>query len=72
MLASISLTIPAVLIIGLLTERTVILGLSPVDAMLLVLTLAVALTFSSGRTNIPLGAVHLLLFGAYVILMFDR
>ena len=72
-LASISLTIPAVLAIGMLTGRDVILGLDSIDLLQLVLTLAVAtLTYASGRTNILLGAVHMLLFCAYVVLMFDR
>ena len=72
-LASISLTIPAVLAIGLATDRTVVLGLEPVDMLLLLLTLASALlTYASGRTNILQGAIHLLLFGAYVVLIFDR
>ena len=72
-LASISLTIPAVLAIGLLTERTIVLGLAPADSMLLVLTFAISmLTFASGRTNILLGAVHLLLFFAYLMLLFER
>ena len=72
-LASISLTIPAVLAIAMVTERTVILGLDPVDALLLVLTLAMAmLTYGSGRTNILLGAVHLLLFFTYLALIFER
>jgi len=49
------------------------LGLDALDGVLLLLTLALsALTFSSGRTNILLGAVHFVLFCAYVILMFDR
>jgi Ca2+:H+ antiporter len=39
---------------------------------MLVLTLAVSLvTFSSGRTNILQGAIHLVLFGAYVMLTFE-
>jgi Ca2+:H+ antiporter len=72
-LASISLTIPAVLVIGLLTERTVILGLAPVDMIMLSLTLALSmLTFASGRANALLGAVHLLLFFAYLMLIFER
>ena len=72
-LASISLTIPAVLAIGLLTDRTVVLGLEAVDSILLVLTLALStLTFASGRTNVLLGAVHLLLFLAYLMLIFER
>jgi Ca2+:H+ antiporter len=72
-LASISLTIPAVLAIGLATDRTVILGLPAVDSILLVLTLAIStLTFASGRTNVLLGALHLLLFLAYLMLIFER
>ena len=72
-LASISLTIPAVLAIGMLTGRSVVLGLENVDVVVLLLTLGVStLTFASGRTNILLGAVHLLLFSAYLVLIFDR
>lgn len=72
-LASISLTIPAVLAIGMLTERTIVLGLEAVDVILLLLTLAMGtLTYASGRTNILLGAVHLLLFCAYIVLVLDR
>jgi Ca2+:H+ antiporter len=72
-LASISLTVPAVLAIGLITGRTVVLGLAPVDAIMLVLTLVLSmLTFASGRTNALLGAVHLVLFFAYLMLIFER
>ncbi|MCI0612720.1 hypothetical protein L0244_06995, partial [bacterium] len=71
-LASIGLTIPCVLMIGLFTEQTIILGLAPVNTILLVLTLGIsALTFTSNRTNVLLGAVHLLLFLAYLMLIFE-
>jgi Ca2+:H+ antiporter len=51
----------------------VVLGLPPVDMVMLALTLGMTvLTYGSGRTNILLGAVHLLLFGAYVVLILDR
>ena len=71
--ASISLTIPAALAIGYFTGQTVVLGLEPVDMVLLVLTLAVSmLTFASARTNVLLGAVHLLLFLAYLMLIFEK
>lgn len=71
-LATISLTIPAVLMIGLFTGNTIVLGLSPVNAILLVLLLSVStITFSNSRTNVLLGAVHLLIFAAYVMLMFE-
>jgi Ca2+:H+ antiporter len=72
-LASIGLTIPAVLTIGLLTGQTVVLGLDPADMALLVLTLGMSmLTFASARTNVLLGAVHLLLFLAYLMLIFEK
>jgi Ca2+:H+ antiporter len=72
-LASIGLTIPAVLTIGLITGKTVVLGLDPANSVLLVLTLAVSvLTFINNRTNVLMGAVHLLLFLAYVMLLFEH
>ena len=72
-LSSISLTVPAVLIIGFLTGKTVILGLSPSDMVLLLLTLVVSmLTFALERTNVLQGAIHLLLFLAYLILIFEK
>ena len=72
-LATISMTIPAVLIIGLISGQTIHLGLDAVDMTLLVLTLGVStLTFASGRTNVLLGAVHLLLFLAYLMLIFEK
>lgn len=72
-LATISLTIPAVLVIGLVTGKTIVLGLDTVDMTLLLLTLLVSmLTFAIDRTNVLLGAVHLLLFLAYLMLIFER
>ena len=71
-LATISLTIPAVLIIGLFTGKTMVLGLGPVNSILLVLLMMVStITFSNNRTNVLLGAVHLLIFTAYMMLMFE-
>lgn len=70
--ATIGLTIPAVLVIGLVTGQKIELGLSAVDAILLVTLLAVSkLTFSNFRTNAMLGAVHLLIFFAYIMVMFQ-
>jgi Ca2+:H+ antiporter len=72
-LSSISLTIPAVLIIGFITERTIILGLDAVDTIMLLLTLVVSmLTFALERTHALLGAVHLLLFLAYLMFIFEK
>jgi Ca2+:H+ antiporter len=71
-LATIGLTIPAVLTIGLITGREVHLGLDGVEAVLLVLTLFVsALTFGGARTNVLQGVVHLALFIVFVALIFS-
>lgn len=72
-LASIGLTIPAILIFGLLSNKVIILGLDPIDMTMLALTLVLStMTFSSSRTNVLLGSVHLLLFFAYLMLIFQR
>ena len=72
-LATIGLTIPAVLMYGLLTGKHIILGLEPVDIALLSLTLVLStMTFSNTRTNVLLGAVHILLFFSYLMLIFQR
>ena len=70
--ATIGLTIPAVLGVGILHGHGVVLGLEAVDQLLLTLTLVVCLiTFGSGRTNILQGAVHLVIFFAYFVLLWD-
>jgi Ca2+:H+ antiporter len=68
-LASIGLTIPAVALVSVLLELPLALGLAGKDLVLLALTFVVgAITLASGRTNIMLGAVHLVIFAAFVFL----
>ena len=70
-LASIGLTIPAVLIIGMTTKRSVTLGIEGGNLPLLLLTLAVSVvTFGSGRTSVLQGCIHLLLFAVFFLLIF--
>ena len=70
-LATIGLTIPAVLMIGLLTKRQVALGVQGGNLPLLLLTLAVSVvTFTSRKTNVLQGCIHLLLFAVFVLLIF--
>jgi len=70
-LATIGLTIPAVLIIGLLTKKSVALGLQGGNLPLLLLTLAVSVvTFASRKTNVLQACVHLLLLAVFVLLIF--
>jgi len=70
-LATIGLTIPAVLIIGMLSQRQVTLGIEGGNLPLLLLTLAVSVvTFMSGRTNVLQGCIHLMLFAVFILLIF--
>ena len=72
-LSTMALTVPAMLLIDNLTRRHLVLGLEHSDLVMLLLTLAVSMvTFASGRTNVLQGAVHLLLFAAYILLMFQN
>jgi Ca2+:H+ antiporter len=71
-LATIGLTVPTMLTISHITGKKITLGLEHANLVLLPLTLLVSvITFASGRTNILQGAVHLLLFAAYVMLLFQ-
>lgn len=71
-LASIGLTIPAVLLIGMTTGRAVTLGLDGGNLPLLILTFAVSIvSFGSGRTSVLQGCIHLLLFAVFLLLIFS-
>jgi Ca2+:H+ antiporter len=71
-LSTVALTVPAVLLIGVASGQEVRLGLSEDNTVLLMLTLLVSmLTFSGARTNVLYGAVHLLLFLTFMVLIFN-
>lgn len=71
-LSTIGLTVPAVLGIGLVTGQTVVLGVDPASMVLLTVTLAISmLTFSGSPTTVLEGAVHLVLFFVYLVLLFS-
>jgi Ca2+:H+ antiporter len=68
-LATIGLTIPAVVVASRLFHLPVILGLQPKDLALLGLTFIVgAVTLGPGRTSIMQGAVQLVVFAAFLFL----
>lgn len=70
--STVGLTVPAVLTIGLLTHQTVQLGLKPTEMTLLAVTLILSMqTFSGLRTTVLEGAVHLVLFFVYLVLIFS-
>jgi Ca2+:H+ antiporter len=67
-IASIGLTIPTVAVVSLALDRRIALGISPIDITLLVLTLYIsALTLGTGRTTVLQGAVHLVIFAAFLL-----
>ncbi len=68
-LASIGLTIPAVVATAVLLDLPLQLGLEPKDIALVTLSFIVgAITLGSGRTNVMQGAVHLVIFAAFLFL----
>jgi Ca2+:H+ antiporter len=71
-LATIGLTIPAVLTISLITKQPIALGVQGGNLPLLMLTLAVSVvTFTSRKTNVLQGCLHLLLFAVFLLLIFS-
>jgi Ca2+:H+ antiporter len=71
-LATIALTVPAVLVVGILSDREVQLGLKMGDTVMLCVMLSISvLTFGRGRTNLLQGAVHLLVFLFWIALIFE-
>lgn len=68
-LASIGLTIPAVVVVALLLDLPLEPGLAPKETVMLALTFVVsAITFGTGRTTVMQGAVHLVLFATFLFL----
>ncbi len=70
-LATIGLTIPAIAAANLFIHKSLILGLDTNDLVLVVMTFATSiLTFSTGRTNVLFGFLHLVIFGTFLFLTF--
>jgi Ca2+:H+ antiporter len=68
-LASIGLTIPAVALASVWLGLPLVLGADAKDLVLLVLTFMVSIiTLASGRTHMMQGAVHLVIFAAFLFL----
>jgi Ca2+:H+ antiporter len=69
--ATIGLTIPAVSAASLLTGKELTLGLGSGDTVLLLLAILISIvSFGTGRTTFLTGLVHLVVFSAYVFLIF--
>jgi len=70
-LATVLLTIPAILIVSKLINMDINLALSPIQGLMLGLTiLAGIIHFNDGETNMLEGFVHLVLFIVFFFLMF--
>jgi Ca2+:H+ antiporter len=70
--STIGLTVPVVLLLGVVTGQNVVLGLSPSNTVLALLTLSLStLTFSGPRTTALNGAMHLMVFFVYIVLIFS-
>jgi Ca2+:H+ antiporter len=70
--STLGLTVPAVLVIGLLTGQEVVLGLSGTNMVILSMTLLLStLTFTGTRTTMLEGAVHLSVFFVFLVLVFS-
>lgn len=68
--ATIGLTVPIVGIVGIATGSALTLGLGPGDTVLLLLGLALSvISFGTGQTTVLTGAVHLVVFVAYLMLI---
>jgi Ca2+:H+ antiporter len=68
-LASIGLTVPVVVLASIAFDLPLVLGLEPKDLALLAVTFLVsAVTLGTGRTYMMQGAVHLVLFAAFLFL----
>lgn len=71
-LSTVGLTVPAVLVIGLIMDKPVVLGLSAPETVLLVLTIAIStITFLGLRTSPIQGMMHLMLFAVFLVLLFS-
>jgi Ca2+:H+ antiporter len=70
-LATIGLTIPAVAVASFFLQLPLELGLGPASMTLLALTLFVSsLSIARGRTTVLHGAVHLVIFAAFILTTF--
>src|SRR5688572_18252214 len=68
-LATIGLTVPLVVLASIIFNLPLVLGLAPKEIALLVVTFMVCtVTLGTGRTYFMQGAVHLVLFAAYLFL----
>ncbi|MEZ7756456.1 calcium:proton antiporter [Microbacterium paraoxydans] len=72
LVSTVGLTIPAVLLIGMLTGQEVVLAESPANLLMLAVTLLLSVTtFAAKRVTAMHGAAHLATFAVYVLILFS-
>lgn len=72
LVSTVGLTIPAVLIIGMVTDQKVLLAETPANLLLLGASLLLSVTtFAAKRVTATHGAAHLALFAVYVVVLFS-
>ncbi len=70
--STVGLTVPAVLIVGLIAGKRVLFGLTGTETILFVLTLLLSLMSFMGRRTSPIiGLMHLTLFIVFIMLIFN-
>jgi len=70
-LATVLLTIPAVIVVAYVMDMELILAISPIEGMMLGLTLLVSIVnFNDGETNMLEGFLHFILFIVFAFLLF--
>lgn len=70
-LATISLTVPAVTLIAMFTGNELVFALGKPEMVVMLTALVLCqISFSTGRTNVLNGTAHLVLFAAYLMTIF--
>lgn len=71
-LSSLALTIPVISIVSFFISGDVVWALTPLQAILLLVTLGVGMnTYKDGETNVLQGVIHLIVFAAFIVLIFN-
>lgn len=70
--STVGLTVPAVLIVGLIMGKSVLFGMTTTETILFVITLLLSvMTFLGKRTTPIVGIMHLILFAVFIMLIFN-
>lgn len=70
--STVGLSIPAVLLVGLIAGKTVLFGMTSTESILFIITLLLSvITFVGKRTTPIMGVMHLVLFAVFILLIFS-